>query len=144
MTLFLLLGVFCILAVIGFFITNHPFKFAIGGMVSLIALVFIFLIILVVWTMNDQCSAPFTDHNSSYCKNRTVSTSQGQKGVLMATDTNSGSSNDPFPFNNGLCDANGCPQYEWYDRHSVPMSNRCYPNMATSCTDIEWKQALSN
>ena len=137
---FLLIGIFCVLAVIGFFVTGSPFKFAIGGIVFLIALAFVSLVVIVVWTMNDPCSAPFTDHNSTYCQNRARSASQSVVGTAQVPAT----SNDPFPYNNNECDSNGCPQYEWYDRHNVPMSNRCYPSMTTPCTATEWKQALGN
>ncbi len=209
---FLLIGIFCVLAVIGFFITGRPFKFAVGGIVFLIALAFVSLAVIVIWTMNDQCSAPFTDHNSTYCQNRAVSTAKTQGGqnikcpeqyateqerndaytqysesmvaahpnwtasdfaqaradflvqnnctqTLQYINENGGmeaykdsvvksittdDSSDPFPMNDNKCDASGCPQYEWYDRHNVPMSNRCYPSMTTPCTDAEWKQALGN
>ena len=77
MTWFLLIGLFCVLAVIGFFITGNPFKFAIGGIVFLVALAFVFLVVIVIWTMSAPCSAPFTDHNSAYCQNKNVST-QGE------------------------------------------------------------------
>lgn len=74
--LFLLIGSFCVLAIIGFFITGRPFKFAIGGIIFLIALAFVSFIVLYIWTENDPCSAPFVDHNSTYCQNRNISSAQ--------------------------------------------------------------------
>ena len=70
MALPLLIGLFCLLAVIGFFATGHPFKFALGGIVALIALAFVLIAVIVVWTMAAPCSAPFADHSSVYCQNQ--------------------------------------------------------------------------
>jgi len=84
---FLLIGIFCVLAVIGFFITGSPFKFAIGGIVFLIALAFVSFIVLFVWTENDPCSAPFTDHNSTYCQNRNASASVLNNSTPQSSNT---------------------------------------------------------
>ena len=71
---FLLIGLFCVLAVIGFFITGRPFKFALGGIIFLIAVVFVILAVIVIWEITSPCTAPFSDHGSSYCQNQAVST----------------------------------------------------------------------
>lgn len=47
------------------------------------------------------------------------------------------SQNDPFPFSDS--DA----QYNWYDRHNVPMSDRCYTTMTPPCSELQWKKATS-
>jgi hypothetical protein len=128
MTLFLIVGIFCVLAVIGFFITGRPFKFAIGGIVFLIALVFVSLVVIVIWTVSAPCSAPFTDHNSASCTTTHQVSSNSQS-------INLGNSNsDPFPMNDGNA------QYAWYDQHNVAMAYRCYPG--TSCSAQEWALAV--
>ncbi len=45
---------------------------------------------------------------------------------------------DPFPYEDG----DG--QYAWYDRHNIPMSNRCYTGMTPPCSADDWKQAMGN
>ncbi len=137
MTAFLLIGIFCVLAVIGFFLTGKPFKFAIGGLIFLIALAFVSLVTIVVWSMTSPCTAPF--HSSYSCEKQTTQT---QTSTYTQNTVANSPSNDPFPFKDNECDSNGCPQYEWYDRHNVPMSDRCYPSMTNGCTDAEWIQAI--
>lgn len=132
MTWFLLIGIFCVLAVIGFFVTGSPFKFAISGIVFLIALVFIFVVVLVVWTMNAPCSAPFTDHNSAYCQNRSISTSNSVPSNFSQQTAET--SNDPFLMNDSGS------QYSWYDKHNVAMAYRCYPG--GNCTAQDWAYAI--
>ncbi|HUD03121.1 MAG TPA: hypothetical protein VMR46_03895 [Candidatus Paceibacterota bacterium] len=83
----LLIGLFCVLAVIGFFITGSPFKFALGGMVFLIAVVFILFIGLVVWTMMAPCSAPFTDHDSVYCETQNATANPSSTNTNTDTQT---------------------------------------------------------
>jgi hypothetical protein len=87
MTWFLLIGLFCLLAVIGFFITGRPFKFAISGIVFLIALVFVSLVVIVIWIMSSPCSAPFTDHNSAYCQNKNGSTTGKISNAPLTSNT---------------------------------------------------------
>jgi cytochrome c oxidase assembly factor CtaG len=70
---FLLIGLFCLLAVIGYFITGRPLSFAVGGIVLLAAIVFVLFVILVIWSMTAPCSAPFADHSSAYCQNQAQS-----------------------------------------------------------------------
>lgn len=48
---------------------------------------------------------------------------------------------DIFPMTSNTCDASGCPQYEWYDRHNVPMAYRCYPG---GCDEEQWRKAIYN
>jgi cytoskeletal protein RodZ len=84
---FILIGLFCLLAVIGFFITGRPFKFAIGGIVFLVALAFVFLVVVIIWTMSAPCSAPFTDHNSAYCQNKTVSITGEISNIPLNSNT---------------------------------------------------------
>lgn len=69
------------------------------------------------------------------------STSQNINSPTLSSNPSSVQS-DPFPFNDNRCDSSGCPQYEWYDRHNIPMSDRCYPSMTSPCTDLQWKKAL--
>ncbi len=45
-------------------------------------------------------------------------------------------SDDPFPYDDSTL------QYAWYDRHSTPMSKRCYTTMTTPCSELEWQQAV--
>ena len=105
MGLFLLIGLFCLLAVIGFFATGRPFKFAFGGIVLLIATVFVLLIIIVIWTMAAPCSAPFTDHSSAYCRNQTSTlTSNPAQIVPTSQVTTAVPSTGVLPTVVGQCD----------------------------------------
>ena len=142
---FLLIGLFCLLAVIGFFVTGSPFKFALGGMVFLIATIFVLLAVIVIWTMAAPCSAPFTDHSSTYCQNHSGSTSISNSSVQLASNSlqqTAETSDDPFPVQDIECNSTGCPQYAWYDRHNVAMAYRCYTG--TQCTAQQWASAVYN
>ncbi len=134
MGLFLIIGIFCVLAVIGFFVTGRPFGFAIGGIVFLTALSFVSLITIAIWAFNFPCSAPFTDHNSTYCQNKTGSTTAYNSKQSNFFQQTPETSSDSFPMNDGT------NQYSWYNNHNVAMAYRCYPG--GSCSAQEWALAV--
>ena len=136
---FILIGLFCFLAVVGFLLTGRPFRFAIGGIIFLIALVFIFVVVIVIWTIADPCSAPFTGHNSYSCQNQPVSTPVPNP-VSNSLKQTIATPSDPFPFSSSQCNSTGCPQYEWYDNHNVAMAYRCYTS--SSCSAEDWAFAI--
>jgi curved DNA-binding protein CbpA len=83
-------------------------------------------------------SSPNTDNtniaNSPQINNSLVDSSNNVAPV--ATDE------DPFPMQQTSCNAQGCPQYDWYDRHNVSMAYRCYPSQNSECTASEWARAV--
>ena len=83
----LLIGLFCVLAVIGFFVTGQPFKFAVGGIVLLIALAFITLI----WTMLSPCSSPLSGLSGTNCQNKTIPNYENNATTNTNTTSNSSS-----------------------------------------------------
>jgi hypothetical protein len=103
----------CFLLVVGYFVSNNAIAFTVKSVVGLGALGFVFIISAIIWSLNSASNDTTKIQNP-------VSKSQP----------------DPFPF------YNADQQYTWYDRHNVPMSNRCYTTMTTPCSDLEWKKAL--
>ena len=95
-------------SVIGFFATGRPFKFAFGGIVFLVAVVFVLLIVVVIWTLAAPCSAPFTDHSSTYCRNQAstpTSTSDSTQTAPTTNKTNTAApSTGALPTVVGQCD----------------------------------------
>lgn len=70
--LLFIVGLFCFLVVIGFFVTGNPFKFAAGSLIALVGTGFALLIVIVLWSMTSPCTAPFSDHNNSYCQKQVI------------------------------------------------------------------------
>ncbi len=81
MGLFLLVGLFCLLAVIGFFATGRPFAFAFGGIVFLIALAFVVIIGFVIYEISQSSSTHTTQQTSASQYALPVQTSQTQTGA---------------------------------------------------------------
>ena len=134
MTWFILIGLFCVLAVFGFFVSSRPFSFAFGGIIFLIALSFVLFVGLIIWIYADQCSAPFIDRNSTYCQNQKNSTASVNSKSLNAFKQTPETLSDPFPMNDSKA------QYTWYSNHNVAMAYRCYPG--DSCSSQQWALAV--
>lgn len=116
--LFVFILFICFLLAVGYFVSGNAVAFTIKSLVGLGAIVFIVLIGAVIWALN----------SSSHPTTTTIQNTN--------TQSVSNSQPDPFPFYDDT------QQYAWYDRHNVPMSNRCYTTMTTPCSSLEWQQAL--
>lgn len=118
--LWLFIGFVCLLLVVGALFTNDTFKFAVSGIVLVGAVAFVGFIGLIIWVVLDV---------NSEKKESSLITSPIK---LEQTSPEP----DPFPF------YSPDEQYGWYDRHDVPMSDRCYTSMTEPCSDLQWKRAL--